>query len=465
VVSGEFRPGGTAREWCDAEVLRRLRRRSLAVLRREVEPVEPEALARFLPAWQGCDARFPGVDRTFEAIEQLAGAPLPASVWERDVLPVRVKGYSPAWLDELSAAGEVVWVGRGPLGSGDGRIALYLRDRAPLLVGAPADTYEQEPWWSHRHAALLAHLDTRGASFWPALYTAAGGGDEAEAVEALWDLVWAGLVTNDTLAPVRALVGGPTRGGRARGTRPGSARPRTARRAPRSLSRSGPPRVAGRWSLVTDLLGASPPGGTERATALATQLLDRHGVLTRDAVAAEDVPGGFSAVYGVLKAMEEAGRARRGYFVEGLGGAQFAVPGAVDRLRAVREGGAEPESAQPLALAATDPANPYGAALPWPEPGGEGRHAPRRVAGASVVLLDGRLLLYAERGGRSLVTFSAAEDDLAAAAAALAGLVADGRVASLQIGRVDGQESLDHPLVAHLRDAGFTDHPRGLILR
>ena len=465
VVLGEFRPGGTGREWCDAEVLRRLRRRSLAVLRREVEPVEQAALVRFLSAWQGCDARFPGVDRTFEAIAQLQGAPMPASVLERDVLPARVKAYSPAWLDELTAAGEIVWVGRGPLGSGDGRVALYLRDRASLLVPLPVPDYESEPWWSQRHAALLAHLDTRGASFWPALFTAGGAGgvgDEAAVVEALWDLVWAGLVTNDTVAPVRALVGSAGRPTRPRG----GGRPRGVRRPPRALSRSGPPRVAGRWSLVTDLLGGAPPGATERATALATQLLHRHGVLTRDAVAAEDVPGGFSAVYGVLKAMEESGRARRGYFVEGLGGAQFAVPGAVDRLRAVREGAeTEAEAGATLALAATDPANPFGAALPWPQRAGEGRHAPRRVAGATVVLREGRLVVYLEKGGRSLVTFSADADDLAAAAQALAGLVTQGRVPSLQIARVDGEESLDHTVVAHLRDAGFTDHPRGLILR
>jgi len=226
--------------------------------------------------------------------------------------------------------------------------------------------------------------------------------------------------------------------------------------------------VAGRWSLVTHLIGsgASP---TERATALATQLLDRHGVLTRDAVAAEDVPGGFSAVYGVLKAMEESGRVRRGYFVEGLGGAQFAVPGAVDRLRALRAGQAEAETGLAMALAATDPANPFGAALPWPDPlvgkSGPHRHTPKRAAGAHVVLRDGRLVVFVERGGRSLVTFTAEEDDLAAAAQALAGLVATGRVDRFAITRIDGQESLDAPVTASLRAAGFTDHPRGLILR
>jgi len=464
VVPGEFRPGRSGLEWCDAEVLRKVRRRSLAVLRKEVEPVEPAALARFLPAWQGIDGRVSGVDRTAEVVEQLSGCPLPASVLERDVLAARVRSYSPAWLDELTASGEVVWVGRGPLGSGDGRVALCLRDQAGLLVPPPRVPGD-EPWSSPRHEALLAHLDQRGASFWPELYQAGGGGDETEAVEALWDLVWAGLVTNDSLAPLRALVGGGVRRITS-GARPASGR--RARVRPRTPTRTGPPRASGRWSLVVHLVGAGA-SSTERATALANQLLDRHGVLTRDAVAAEDLPGGFSAVYGVLKAMEDSGRVRRGYFVEGLGGAQFAVPGAVDRLRAMRSGQAEAEIGQAIALAATDPANPFGAALPWPEPvageAGPHGHTPKRAAGAHVVLRDGRLIVYVERGGRSLVTFTADGDDLAAAAQALAGLVATGRVHRFAIARIDGQESLDAPVTAHLRAAGFTDHPRGLILR
>ncbi len=467
ILAGEFRPGRTAREWIDADVLRRLRRRSLAVLRREVEPVEPAALARFLPAWQGVGSAVSGVDRTFEVVEQLQGAAIPASVLERDVVASRVRGYTPTWLDELMAAGEVVWVGRGALGSGDGRVSLHLRDQAPLLVPRPSTDLDEG--WAERHDRLLAHLAARGASFWADLYPAAGGGDEAVVLEALWDLVWAGLVTNDTLGPLRALTGG---GSVRRRPVPGRAT-RRPRARPRSLSRSGPPSAAGRWSLVAHQAPGDSVTGTERATALATQLLDRYGVVTRDAVAAEDVPGGFSAVYGVLVAMEESGRARRGYFVEGLGGAQFALPGAVDRLRAVREVGLEVDAAGAggvgLALAATDPANPFGAALPWPEPRvagpGAARHAPKRAAGARVVLADGALLAYLERGGRSVVTFTDAPGDLAAAARALAGLVAAGRADRLTVQRIDGADSLDHPLSPHLRAAGFTDHPRGLILR
>jgi ATP-dependent Lhr-like helicase len=452
VVTGEFRPGGTRREWCDAEVLRRLRRRSLAVLRKEVEPVEPAALGRFLGPWQGVGSAAYGVDRTMEVVEQLQALPLPASALERDVLAARILNYTPAWLDQLCTAGEVVWIGRGPLGSDDGRVAVYLRDQAPVLAPEPREPDDQ-PWYSDRHQALLDSLRARGASFWPQLYAAAGGGDEAAVLDALWDLVWAGAVTNDTLAPLRALpaVARRTSGGRRR--RPG-----------RAVHRAGPAAGVGRWSLVADLLvpQASP---TARATALAAQLLDRYGVVTRDAVAAEEIPGGFSAVYPVLKAMEESGRCRRGYFVEGLGGAQFALPGAVDRLRAVREAGLDVEAAAPLVVAATDPANPYGAALAWPEASGEVRHRPRRAAGAQVVLADGWLVLYVERGGRSLLSFSDEPEVLATTAVALAARVTAGGMGALQLQRVDGDDPVAQPVLDHLRAAGFADHPRGLVLR
>jgi ATP-dependent Lhr-like helicase len=451
VTRGEFRPTGVRREWCDVEVLRRLRRRSLASLRREVEPVEPDALARFLPSWQGVGNRTPGVERTLEVVEHLQGAPLPASVLESDILAARVRDYRSALLDELMAGGDLVWVGRGPLGSDDGRVSLYLRDQAPLLVPPPPEELGEALRTPH-HEAVLAHLTQRGASFWPQLYAAAGGGDETEVVEALWDLVWAGVVTNDSLQPLRALRGVTRR--RASGRR----------RPGRVATRTGPARAAGRWSLVTELVEPRP-SDTERAAALAAQLLDRYGVLTRDAVMAEDVPGGFSAVYGVLRAMEESGRTRRGYFVEGLGGAQFAVPGAVDRLRAVRNAGVSGDDAELRVLAATDPANPFGAALEWPEPLHEGRHRPKRAAGAHVVIAEGRLLAYLERGGRSLLTFSDDAGDLAAVAGALSSLVDDRRVDRLQLQRIDGEEPLDQALVGHLRAADFVDNPRGMIRR
>jgi ATP-dependent Lhr-like helicase len=449
VTRGEFRPTGVRREWCDVEVLRRLRRRSLATLRREVEPVEPDALARFLPNWQGVGSRTPGVERTLEVVEHLQGAPLPASVLETDILAARVRDYRSAWLDELTAGGDIVWVGRGPLGTDDGRVSLYLREQAPLLIPSLPGELDAA-LRTAPHEALLEHLTTRGASFWPQLYAAAGGGDEAEVVEALWDLVWAGVVTNDSL---QALRGSARRRSSGRRRRPG-----------RVTTRTGPARAVGRWSLVTELVEPRP-SDTERAAALAAQLLDRYGVLTRDAVLAEDVPGGFSAVYGVLRAMEESGRTRRGYFVEGLGGAQFAVPGAVDRLRSLRTAGVSGEDAGLRVLAATDPANPFGAALEWPEPLHQGRHLPKRAAGAHVVMSDGRLLAFLERGGRSVVTFTGDADDLAAVAEGLGTLVDDRRVERLQVQRIDGAAPLDQPLLEHLRLDGFVDNPRGLIRR
>ncbi|MDQ3871333.1 MAG: DEAD/DEAH box helicase [Chloroflexota bacterium] len=486
VVRGEFRPGGVEREWCDPEVLRLLRRRSLARLRREIEPVEPAALARFLPAWHGVGIPAAGIDRLAEVIAQLEGLPLPASVLERDILPARVRGYSPRLLDELGAAGEVAWIGQGSLGRDDGRIALYRPDRLPLLLPPaaprvplepaaaigpagssvpPRDDTASEDWLGD---VLRAHLAQRGASFYRDLLAAATTAaraagkrppSERELLDALWDLVWGGEITNDTFAPLRALRWRrPDRQGR---PRPGAVR-------------LGPPEAAGRWSLVSDavstavaLLGA-PPGETERRHALAMRLLERHGVLTRDAVAAEGVPGGFSLIYPVLRELEEHGRVRRGYFVEGLGGAQFALPGAVDRLRAERAdaagGGRE---ARTLLLAASDPANPYGAALRWPRASDEDRRSFPRVAGAYVVTHDGEPVLYLERGGQSLQTLPSFSSPAAAEAAlgALALLVADGRLRTIQLQRVDGLAVAESAARTALAAAGFRPGYRGWVLR
>jgi ATP-dependent Lhr-like helicase len=343
-----------------------------------------------------------------------------------------VAGYGPGLLDELVAMGEVVWIGRGALGAGDGRVALYLRADAPRLAPEPA-----EPPAGELHEKLRAHLERRGASFFRDLYLGAGGGDQEEVLDALWDMVWAGEVTNDTFAPLRA----PT--GPAKRAAPG-------RRAP--LLRLGQPRGAGRWSLVRELLVPAAPA-TERLHAEAMTLLQRHGVLTREAVVGEGWPGGFAGLYPVLRAMEEAGKARRGYFVDGLGGSQFALPGAVDRLRASRDA---PRTV--VALAATDPANPYGAALPWPAGDAEaGRMA--RAAGAFVVLDAGELRLYLERGGRSLLTRGAAGVEHVRALAPAA--VRTGRV---EVQRVDGTPVRQSPLAPALVEAGFGQSPRGLVL-
>jgi ATP-dependent Lhr-like helicase len=441
VIRGEFRPGGSEREWCDVDVLRRLRRRSLAALRREVEPVDAAAYARFLPAWQGADRPRGGPDALVEALGRLQGAPVPASILETDVLPARVRGYRPTDLDALCSGGELVWVGAGALGADDGRVALVFRDRvATLAPSAPV-----EPPTGDVHDAVRRHLAEHGASFWPELVAAAGTADQRVLLRALWDMVWAGEVTNDTMAPLRAYARGGS--ARVRASRPGR-QPR-----PGALRRGGPPAGAGRWSLVAPLREPAPPR-TEKAHARATQLLDRYGVITREAALAEGTPGGYAGVYPVLRAMEEGGRARRGYFVAGLGAAQFAVPGAVDRLRSAREPGDDAT----LVLAAADPAQPYGATLPWPD----GPERPARRAGAFVVLSNGAPAAYLERGARSLSTFGL---DPEVWVDAVASLVKDGRLRRIELSRIDGGPSGEHRSAERLRAAGFSDGYRGLTLR
>ncbi|MFY1669270.1 ATP-dependent helicase [Plantactinospora sp. WMMB334] len=496
VVSGEFSPTGAGPEWCDAEVLRLLRRRSLAALRREIEPVPARALATFLPRWQQVGGAARGVEAVAAVVEQLQGAAVPASALESLVLPARIADYSPGYLDELCAGGEVVWAGSGAIGRGDGWVTLAYADTAALLLPPPDEALPLTPL----HQAILAALDDGQALFFRSLAerlsspgrsasstagsaaavaagpvddATAGPVEEAALTAALWELVWAGWLTNDTLAPLRAVLGG---GG---AHRPRTSAPRTRYRRPGRPAlpaRGGPPTVAGRWSR----LPARDTDPTRRAAALADVLLERHGVVTRGAVVAEGVSGGFAAVYPVLSALEERGAARRGYFVEGLGAAQFAVPGAVDRLRAL----AEPEelrrrSGGARVLAATDPANPYGAALPWParvvdsgdgaaEPGAGAAatgHRAGRKAGALVVLVGGELVLYVERGGRTLLSFSDDGDTLDAAARALASAVSSGALGALAVERADGAPVHASPLRDALTAAGFRTTPRGLRLR
>jgi ATP-dependent helicase Lhr and Lhr-like helicase len=480
VAAGEFRPGGTGTEWCDAEVLRTLRRRSLATLRKDVEPVPTSALARFLPAWQGVGSRARGADGLLRVVEQLAGAAVPASALETTVLPSRVADYSPALLDELTAAGEVTWTGAGALPGGDGWLALAPADVADLLLPAP-----DELTLSDLHRSLLDALDGDQALFFRTLSDRVGSTDDPALVAALWELVWAGQLTNDTLAPLRSLLGATGRTGPVR--RRAAPRSRYGRVGrPAMPSRTGPPTAAGRWSRV-------PPRETDptrRAHAQAEVLLDRHGVLTRGAVMAERVPGGFAAVYPVLRAAEESGRTRRGYFVESLGAAQFASPGAVDRLRSYATDrlasptdsgaggtggfGARPgrreEAAPAVVLAAADPAQQFGAALPWPErpadgDGGRG-HRPGRKAGALVVLVDGALILYVERGGRTLLSWTEDPTALQAAADALALAVREGGLGRLAVERADGESvHTSTALSEALEGAGFRPTPRGLRLR
>jgi ATP-dependent Lhr-like helicase len=451
VVEGEFRPGATGIEWVDAEILRRLRRRSLAALRSEVEPVPQRALGRFLPTWHRFgDLR--GIDGLVSAIDQLSGVALPASTWESMVLPSRVRDYTPSMLDELTTSGEVLWSGRGELPGGDGWMALHLADAAPLTLFEPnlADAGDL-------HGRIIDALAGGGAFFFRQLSTAVGVTepvDDKDLAAALWDLVWAGLVGNDTLAPLRARLGATT-------TRTRAAPRARGRRAPSrvlsALAMSAPPTVAGRWSL----LPAPEANTTIRSAALAETLLERHGVVTRGAVVSEGVAGGFALAYKVLAGLEETGRTRRGYFIEGLGAAQFATPATVDRLRTFA---ADPEDGTPpvaVTLGATDPANPYGAALGWPDADG---HRPGRKAGALVVLVDGALEIYVERGGKTVLTFTADEERMRAAAESLTTTVrrAGGR---LRVEKIDGEFSLGTPFGNALVAAGFAPTPQGLRLR
>jgi ATP-dependent Lhr-like helicase len=450
LVRGELRPGGTEREWCDTDVLRRLRRASLAALRREVEPVEQRTLARFLAEWQGIDRSPPGgagVDRLREVLIPLQGVALTPETWERDVLPRRVGAYSTTWLDELCASGEVVWIGAGALGRSSGRVALYFREDASWIGPPPVRGERPE---GELHERIRVRL-RQGACFWSDLLVDIHNVDSAELQEALWDLVWAGEVTNDAFAPLRAPRLSLVRAERARTS---GRRRFGARRSPRT------PQVIGRWSLTDSLFAAAPAHG-ERARALAEVLLERYGVVTRETVRAEGIAGGFSALYAELSKLETLGTARRGYFVEGLGGAQFALSAAVERLRALRT---DENDAGALVIAATDPANPYGASLPWPKRDYTGR-GPARVPGAYLVTVDGDPVLFAEKNGRNLVPLAGHHDErLREALGALAGHVHKGRIRQLAVERFDGEPIVGSEVELVLIELGFRQGPRKLTL-
>jgi ATP-dependent helicase Lhr and Lhr-like helicase len=463
VLEGGFRHGGTHPEWCDAESLRMIRNKSLARLRKEIEPAEPQMLARLATHWQGVLAKRRGLDAVLDTIESLQGTPLPASLLESQILPARLARYAPADLDALIAAGEVTWCGIDSLGERDGRIALYLADKMAALLplrSAPSELTEREQ-------AILDALARDGALFFAQLHERLGGGYSGETVDALWSLVWRGLVTNDTLHALRSWI-----------EKPETSRP--SKRVHNQMAfrsrRTTPPSAQGRWALVPIVDRSTPATQTAWSHALALQLLQRHGIVTRETAALENLPGGFSAVYEVLKALEASGRVRRGYFVAGLGGAQFALPSAVDLLRSF--GTSAPEQAELIMLAASDPANPWGGILRWPQTQTED-DAPMlaRSVGASVILRNGDLVAYLRRSNPTIQVFLPADEpDRSTASRDLAGCLA--RYAqellqnpetrhhgSLLIDAIGGQPAHEHFLSRFLQDAGFHPSPRGYHFR
>ncbi len=472
LLEGEFRPGGTRREWTDAGVLRMLRRRSLAKLRHEVEPVDHAAFGRFVTTWHGVTRRGitrhgQGPDALLDVVEQLQGAPIPASILETEILPARLEQYDPADLDAVMAAGEVLWAGIEPLGERDGRVALYLADHLAdlhLQSRPPGDLADRE-------RAIVESLETHGASHFGPLHEAAGGGYPAETVEALWNLVWTGRITNDTLHALRAHTRAQTPRRRGRRSETPSFRSR----------RLVPPSAEGRWSLLNARRGDTGRAATRQAAAVAQQLLARHGVFTREAVAHETVPGGFGSIYPVLKAMEDSGRLRRGYFVAGLGATQFALPGALDLLRSLRDPpGDDPTRTSVAVLAATDPANPYGAAIRFPaavtdvtsarQAGGSaeavkaGRGATRSV-GATVILIDGALAGYLPRGDRLLLVWlPEAEPDRSRVGRHLATALAERaqRLGGMLLEEIDGLPAPLHAIAPFFVEAGFKPGAMGL---
>ena len=489
LLRGELRPGGTERDWCDVEVLRRLRRASLAALRKEIEPAEQRRLAAFLPSWQGIDRHSgagAGVDRLREVLVPLQGLALPVETWERDVLPRRIGAYSPSWMDALCASGELVWIGAGPLGR-SGRVALYFREDAPVIgapTSGPAGKAGAQPPSGVEHELLRERL-AAGPSFFTDLLAELDA--PAEMVrEALWDLVWAGEVTNDAWAPLRAPRLALARAERS--SDPAGSFTGRRGRVVGGRSRFGPHRrsgaqsqVQGRWSLTAPVFAGSegPAGAQERRRALAELLLERYGIVTREQVLAEGIRGGFAMLYDTFSNLETLGICRRGYFVEGMGGAQFALPGAVERLRAGRSTIAS-ERSRTLVIGAADPAQPYGAALPWPrrEQADSRPRRMARVAGAYVVLVEDEPLLYVERGGRGLITFREAQgahagssmspgrelDRAREALEALAAGVRAGRLPKLMLERIDGEPAIASSLAQLLIELGFQPGPRRLTL-
>jgi ATP-dependent helicase Lhr and Lhr-like helicase len=465
LLEGEFRPGGNHREWCDPDVLRQIRRKTLAGLRREVEPVEQRTFARFTTRWQGVTTPRRGLDALLDSIESLQGAAVLASELERELLPARVVNYRPEDLDTLMAAGEVVWVGVDPIGERDGRVALYLAEALPLLLPPRVAA----PELSQRAQEILDFVQQHGASFFAAIHEAAGGGFHGDTMDELWKLVWGGLIHNDTIHPLRALVR-PSDATRSRigagDPRPGSVDFLRTLRSRRNAS--GP--MQGRWSLVQHRIPSSPTA-TEWSANISQQLLIRHGIVMRETAIAENIPGGYTTIYPALKTMEESGWVRRGMFVAGLGAAQFAMTSAVDMLRNLRN---DPETPEAVHLAASDPANPYGMILPWPrnEAEGDGTHSLARAAGASVILVNGRLTAFVRRRNPLIQVFLPEhEPEKRQYSRALAKKLAElairrqGRRQGLLIEKINDVVARDHFMSRFLEEAGFVITALGFQMR
>ncbi|MEJ7603409.1 MAG: hypothetical protein WKG01_36315 [Kofleriaceae bacterium] len=448
LVRGELRPGGAGKDSCDPEVMRQLRRRTLAKLRAQVAPVGGATYAAFLPRWHGLDQPRRGVGALRDAIGRLEGVALPFSELESRILPARISDYHPRMLDELGAAGELVWVGSGALGVKDGRVILLRRDRALALAPDPQPPAQTSPI----HDAIVAHLAQSGASFLVAIEQAAQAVARPAAVvdgsrppareslrqqvtEALWDLVWAGVITNDTFAPLRSLS------------------------APASRRTSAHASFGGRWSLVSSL--GTAPTGTMRGHAMATGLLERWGIASRPGARVDELPGGFSVVGDVLRAMEDAGTVRRGFFVESLEGAQFAWPGAIDRLRETPRG----QAARVDVLAAVDPAQVWGGVLPWPALNDPAARPARRV-GATVILVEGELAGWLEPKAKRLATGQLPSETIELAlTVGRPRVAARARRRELLLVSIDGVPAGESPLARGLIAAGARLDYRGVVVR
>lgn len=471
VVEGHFRTGIEGAEYCASEVLRKIRSRSLAQARAEAEPVSASTFARFLPEWLGVAAigehpQLSGADGVFQVLEQLAGVRLPASAWETLVLPSRVGDYQPGMLDELTASGEIRILGAGVAAAKDPWIMLLPADYAAEL--APE---QLEPALSPLQEQVIQVLGQGGGFYFADLLEQLAV-PAAELKDALWTLVDAGLVTPDSFAAIRArLSGTATKGAAHRASRrPTRGRLRMGRTSfAQSQHQATPSDMLGRWSLAVQ----PSTDATSRSVAHGEAWLDRYGVVTRGSIVAEDVLGGFALAYKVLSRFEENGRALRGYLIEGLGAAQFSTPAIVDRLRGLANSPdltgwpSGTDYPRTYVLAATDPANPYGAALPWPDTD----LRPTRAAGALVVLVDGLLLAHLTRGGRTLNLFfddlptgigESSEQLASRVVDALGAYVAQGRLTRLVVEKINGESVFDSPFLGTFKATSATITPKGL---